>query len=522
MTNQPKALEAYEHKRFGPVLGVSDEGSAAQTIVDAAYASAKAQAVENADAMCVGMIIDGERMGSAGEVPIGPDEYNWILPAAIGRTFCTTNVGVRVNTRFYQPLPELRVADAREDEQQWLDAVFAKFQPFINTPDGEPRPLTVRLLTEARECHEALRDLVPKLEAGRRQGRLGPPELHCLSFLIVFEDEISTPEEVEEIRLLMRLAADLGVQEVAIDGKLVEAARRRMSIQGLLNILPPDTVRSLLAHGQELGVRIVYHYEVDAETAARTVWTGLNSAFRYGLTAAKYGLFPLKLDQQRHVVHHVQHWMEEWTPIPAFYVDTALVTETDVYESDRIVEAARLWMDMISEEGAKVALVDAPDRIDPHRLLRRGGGPDDKGILTMDQLQTLLQHAQGLGLKVLWSGGNSAQQAFELGKLGVFGIFTTGSTARVIPVQRTLEHDKQLAKEAEPTELGVRRVHALLQGGFLCSVLAESDKEICDEIEQGKVPLLEAGTESEACRTALGSFDESLIRGWKKYWSGLA
>jgi len=93
-----KVLEAYDNKRFGPILGVSDEGSAAKTIAKAAYKSAKAIAMgDDADGMCVGMIIDGERMGSAGEIPIGPDEYAQVEPAANGWTFCTTNVGVRVS-----------------------------------------------------------------------------------------------------------------------------------------------------------------------------------------------------------------------------------------------------------------------------------------------------------------------------------------------------------------------------------------------------------------------------------------
>ena len=147
MTTKP--LEQYDHRRFGPILGVSDEGSAAEAIVQAAYASAKAQAHGDADDMCVGMIIDGERMGSAGEVPIGPDEYNLVLPTAEGRTFATTNVGVRVNTRFYQPLPQFRLVDAATDERAWVDAVLARFKPFIHTPDGKPRPMTVRIATWA-------------------------------------------------------------------------------------------------------------------------------------------------------------------------------------------------------------------------------------------------------------------------------------------------------------------------------------------------------------------------------------
>ena len=103
MTTTQKAIEAYDHKRCGPILGVSDEGGAAPTIVDAAYDSAKALAVENPDALTVGVIIDGERMGSAGEVPVGPEEYALFFPPSKDSIFCTTNVGVRVNTRIHQP-----------------------------------------------------------------------------------------------------------------------------------------------------------------------------------------------------------------------------------------------------------------------------------------------------------------------------------------------------------------------------------------------------------------------------------
>lgn len=136
----PFALEKYDSRRNGPLLGVSDEGSAAATIVDAAYRSAKAQASSSPCAAVVGMIVDGERMTSAGEVPIGPDEYAQILPAVAGRTFCSTNVGTRVSTRLHQPLPEFAVKAAHGKEQQWINEIFKRFEPFIKTPDGEPIP----------------------------------------------------------------------------------------------------------------------------------------------------------------------------------------------------------------------------------------------------------------------------------------------------------------------------------------------------------------------------------------------
>jgi hypothetical protein len=516
-----KVLEAYDNKRFGPILGVSDEGSAAPTIAYAAYNSAKALAIgHGADEMCVGVIIDGERMGSAGEVPVGPEEYADFFPAAEGRTFCTTNVGVRVNTRIHQPYPEFPVADAAGDEKAWVKKVFAKFEPFIHTPDGRPRPLTVRLTVKSDACLDALRSLVPKIEAGRTGGpdtKIGPPDLHRLSFLIEFEDEIGA-NEIEEIRKLIMVAADLKVPEVAVDGKLREAARRRISIQGLLNVLDEETARTLLGEAGKLGVALVYHFEVDRETAARTVWTGLNSARREGLTAAKYGLFPLTLRQQKYVVHNIQRWMaDDWTPIPAFYVDTPFVTDDDVYGSDRVADACKIWLDMVAEEGVEVVLIDAPDRIVKHRLLKSDGGPGDIGVLTLDQVEPLTRHAESLGIKALWSGGVKPEQAFELGKIGVAGIFTTGSTAHAIAVHGTMLVDEQLAKQAEPTDVGVRRIHALLQAGYLCRVLG-SGNELVPQIEQGAAALLKAGMGNEA-KPVIDALNELLIRGWLEHWS---
>ena len=65
-------LATYDSERFGPLFAVSDEGSAGETIINAAYASAKAKALWPIDPVSLGVALDGERMTSAGEVPIGP------------------------------------------------------------------------------------------------------------------------------------------------------------------------------------------------------------------------------------------------------------------------------------------------------------------------------------------------------------------------------------------------------------------------------------------------------------------
>jgi hypothetical protein len=114
------SLATYDSERFGPLFAVSDEGSAGETIVNAAYASAKAKALWPIDPVSLGVALDGERMTSAGEVPIGPPEYEDLLDAATGRLLLTTNVGVRVNARLTQQLPEFAVTENSANDKQWL------------------------------------------------------------------------------------------------------------------------------------------------------------------------------------------------------------------------------------------------------------------------------------------------------------------------------------------------------------------------------------------------------------------
>lgn len=505
-------LEDYDSERYGPLLGVSDEGSAAHLIAAAAHASAKIESLGAPDVMTAGVIIDGERMTSAGEVPIGPDEYKRIIEAAFGRTHCTTNVGVRVNARLYQPLPEFAVADATANEQVWLDGVFERFAPFLRAPDG-PRPLTVRLMVKPGQSFEPLRTLVPKIDVGRSQGKLGPSDIHCLSFLIEFENEIGA-SDLEQIRELIGIAAELAVREVAVDGEVLPAARRHLSIQGLLNVLSPADTRQLLAEASSNNVRIVFRDQVDKESAARTIWTGLHTARTHGMNAAKYGLVPLTLEEQEFVIRRISHWSEGWTAIPAFYVDTPLVTETDVYEEDRCTEAAALWMDRAAAAEAEVVLMDSPDRVRPRRLVRESAD-DTRGVLTLEQIEELVETSRKAGLKVLWSGGITPRIAWNLARLGVFGIFTTSSTARAIAVGEILRGDPQLPYENEPTEIGVRRVHALIQGGFLSSALQPDDSAAVEKSSNELLNAIEANGDVES---PLASLDSALVTGWRLHW----
>ena len=65
----------YDCRRYGPFLGVSDDGDAADDICRAAWASPKATALTWASPITIGVAVDAERLGGVGEVVVGPAEY---------------------------------------------------------------------------------------------------------------------------------------------------------------------------------------------------------------------------------------------------------------------------------------------------------------------------------------------------------------------------------------------------------------------------------------------------------------
>jgi hypothetical protein len=508
-------LATYDSEHFGPLFAVSDEGSAGETIVKAAYASAKARALWPIDPVSLGVALDGERMTSAGEVPIGPLEYEELSDAAAGRLLLTTNVGVRVNARLTQQLPEFSVTEKSANDKQWLDNVFAAFEAFLHTPDGQSRPLTVRLSIDPNAPVKSIKGVVAKLEAGRKEGKIGPVEIHQLSVLVAFEDRI-TEDQIGVIERIMQLAVDAGVRELAIDGDLREAARRRLGIQSLLNILDPDHLRRLLKLSHQLGVRLTYRYHVDVETAARTIWTGLHTARTKGFTAGKYGLVPMTLEEQGDVIEMITRWTADWTAIPAFYVDTPLLTAEDVYDDTRCKDAAKVWLKTARGAGAKIVLFDSPDRVNPRRLIRQPNVANDIGVLALSDIEEILAYAKDLGISILWSGGITSRQAFELAKRKVFGIFSTSSTAAKIAVTAAFEGDPRLAAENEPTEFGVRRVHAIIQGGFLSAAVSNRGKKgLAKSIADSSEQLLAAEQDQAQSSAELNNLNVELLRGWQ-------
>ena len=138
-----------------------------------ALSSAKAVAGAS-NPVQLGVILDGERMTSAGEVLIGPPEYRALSSVAAGRLLLTTNVGTRVNVRLTGQLPEFPAVEKS------AQAVVAAFHPFVDTPDRRPRPLTVRLRVDPPADLAKLAAVVRKLDEARTIGQIGPAGIHRL------------------------------------------------------------------------------------------------------------------------------------------------------------------------------------------------------------------------------------------------------------------------------------------------------------------------------------------------------
>jgi hypothetical protein len=141
-------------------------------------------------------------------------------------------------------------------------------------------------------------------------------------------------------------------------------------------------------------------------------------------------------------------------------------------------------------------------------------------VLTIDEIVAIDREASKHDLKVLWSGGITARQAFTLASYRVHGIFSTSATAKHIAVDSGMADDPQLAIEGQPTEDGVRRVHGAIQSGFLSAALATEDATLADEVREAGLHLLDAIDAGQKLDEARIAVDDALIRRWKVHWRG--
>jgi hypothetical protein len=211
--------------------------------------------------------------------------------------------------------------------------------------------------------------------------------------------------------------------------------------------------------------------QVDPDTVARSIWSALNTARAMGLHLGKYSLLPLTLDESERVVDQVQRWFSDWSAAPVFYVDQGIIDREGVYVERNRSKGVAVWLRAMAKHGVKVVLIDTADKSKGWKLLRSGDDP--KGLLSSREVSRLAALGERLGIKVLWAGGITGPQAYELGKLGVFGIYVTTAAAMDVAVTGTYLTDPAMAKGKRPTFAGVLSVKTLLEAGYLSQRLKE-------------------------------------------------
>jgi hypothetical protein len=521
------SLKDYDHERYGPFLGVSDEGSAAAQIRDAAFLSPKVRALPRAarTPLAVGVAVDAERLGGIGEVAVGPDEYADVWLDCVDRVLITTNIGTRVNVRVYrrEPLVLLESDRARAIDAA-KSAIAAAFEPFVETPDGRPRPLTVFVdipryaSMTTRRKRAALRKLVRYVTSGKAagKGRKAAPRGQELGLAVWVR---LGPPGMQEALDAIDLAKSVGIEVVVIEGVKRRAADRAVSLTGLLDYFPPGLVGTILRAAAKKGVRVRTASLPDTDTIARSTWVGLTTARSYGANLGKYGCFPLTRLDTDHVVEQIQGWLPDWSAAPVFFVDQGLLREGHVDVGRDLARGLRSWLETVAAHRVRVVLVDTIDKATGRRLLKKSA-KDRSGFLTSGQVRDAERLARGLGIRLLWAGGLGLKDAYEMGRLSVFGVYVTSAAATTVAVNGSYARDPSLAGVKEPSKEAVLRTKILLEAGFLSTKLAG---ETCEQIEGLARDLLAAHDAGNAAgmATHTASLAAACARGWRAHWKSV-
>lgn len=517
------SLKDYDHERYGPFLGVSDEGSAAAAIREAALASPKLRALPKKvprSPLIVGVAVDAERLGGIGEVNVGPDEYADIWLECIDRVLITTNVGTRVNMRVYRREPVILLkSDRPKAIAETKAAIAAAFKPFVETPDSRPRPLTVfvdipryaRMTTPTKRA--ALAALVQFVSSGEAMGRRRAPagqELGLAAWVKL------GPAGRDDAIDAINLAASAGMRVVILDGVKRKDADRAVSLAGLLDYFPAGLVGPILRAAARKNIRVRTANLPDTDTIARSTWVGLVTARSHGANLGKYGCFPLTRIETDHVVQQIQSWLRDWSAAPVFFVDQGLLREDGVDIGRDLMRGLKIWLETVSAHGVPVVLIDTIDKATGKRLLRKSHD-DETGFLGPNQIRDIEEFVRPLGVRVLWAGGLGLRDAFEMGRLGVFGIYVTSAAATTIPVAGSYTRDPSLAGLKEPSREAVFRTKTLLEAGFLWARLGG---EAAAGIERLAETLLVAhdAKDARAVKKQTERLASACVAGWHAHW----
>lgn len=475
----PYSLRDYDHRRLGPFLGVSDEGSAAEAILAAARDSPKARALGSQDPLVLGVGLDAERLGAVGETPVGPEEYDRIRRTCGDRLLVTTNVGTRVNPRVYLRPPTIFISgrNLTEAVANAVDKVDAACRPFARQRGRRPRRLDVYVgfaRGSRRSAEQRLRAL-RALFRGLTRARYYQPTVHRIGLAAPIS---SGAEGRRDALRAIDLAKRCKLEDILILGRVRDRADGLL-LPGVLQYLPIDQAQPVLtaAREQRIGVRVANG--IDCETVARGIWTGLAVARGIGLHLGKYGTFPLSIEDCGEVAKLIKRWLPSWSTAPALFIDQPIVSADHIYSAKQRMQGIELWLQTMASQGVEIALIDTVEKSRGFRLLR---GPQRRGLLSLAEVAKLDRLSGQLGIRLLWAGGISLPETFELGKLRPFGIYVTSATATTIPVTGSYTNDPMLPGLKEPTRKGVLRAKLMLEAGFL--VASVRDRTLASELER--------------------------------------
>lgn len=460
-------LKHYNHHHYGPFLGVSDDGSAAKKIIDAALNSPKTLVLADTDPIQVGVALDAERLAAVGEVAVGPFEYRDIRLECMGKILNTTNIGTRLNLRYFKkrPLIKIPAGPLNIAINHALAQAKTAVKPFLKTPDNVPRPITIFAYFEKRRSFNNRLTILTSIRDAFNSGDFCNPECHKLALLVQVK---RGNRGVKKAKEAIDLAKNAILKDVAISGVVLGTAEDKITMPGILNYFSPINASEILRYAARKNIIVSPRNLVDPDTIARSAWAGLNTARAMGFELGKYGLFPLTLPESDKVMGMIQSWFSSWSAAPAFYVDFPVVDSNTVYTEKIIKKAIKKWLQIVSNHKIPLVLIDTADK-DKGRKILKTSLNDKVGILHLKEIAEIEGFAQNLGIKILWAGGIKISQAYDFGKLGVFGIYVTSAASTARAVSKAYMNDIMLTSEKEPTFEGVARVKLLLEAGFLVS-----------------------------------------------------
>ena len=514
-----RSLRDYDHEKFGPFLGVSDEGSAAEAILAGARRSPKAVALGTLDPFVLGVALDAERLGAVGEVPVGPEEYADIWVGCVERLLMTTNVGTRVNPRLYMRPPVVTFEEGPIEPAVKLavEKVDQRCRPFAKTPDRKPRPLMVYLaFLRGSKCTRTQKvAMICAVEKGLRRARYFRRGVHRIGISVRIDPGKSGRKQAMDA---VDLARALRLDDVLIIGRVRPRADEQGSLPGLLQYLPIKDAQAVLAHAQAQKVRVRVANGIDPGTVARSIWTQLRTGRAMGMHLGKYGTFPLTIEDCDAVVGQVQRWFGDWSASPALFIDQPIVDGEHVYSGRTRVAGIEAWLRTVARHKVPIVLIDTVDKARGWRLLRSRG--TRQGLLSLDQVKRLNQLASDLGIRVLWAGGISLPEAYEMGKLRPFGIYVTTAASATVPVSGSYAHDPMLPGLKEPTNDGVSRAKLMLEAGFLVTSLR--DRRLAGEIDCYARAFVQALDVSGIFRVqAFRLYEQGLVKAAADAWGEL-